>query len=173
MPPKPPDDSELDELRTEETQAMRRLFFQYGRGEFPQFVLGAIASIFPMSMEQVSAYILAVAIDSLFFDTTPFALPVIPDTWIPTNMPNQFALAGGILAGAYVLGSILRWVNSWAWDHFAQHFQHAVRIDTHDVADNHPIYASLNIAMEVAREERYHTHPPPLNKGHIIFPLSN
>jgi ATP-binding cassette subfamily B protein len=116
-------------LRAEDTQAMRRLFFQYGRGEFPQFVLGAIASILAMSMELVPAYILAVANHSLFFDTTPFALPLMTDTWIPTTTPDQFALAGGILAVAYVLGSILTWVNSWAWNHFAQHFQHPVRIE--------------------------------------------
>jgi ATP-binding cassette subfamily B protein len=127
----PPEESDLDELRATDANAIRRLFLEYGRGEFPRFVLGGVASVLAMAMELVPAYILAVAIDSLFFDTRPFDLAGVPASALPDALPEQFALAAGILAAAYLLGSLLTWVNSWAWNYFAQHFQHAVRVDTY------------------------------------------
>jgi ATP-binding cassette subfamily B protein len=126
------DDDEFELLRDGEHRALWRLFTEYGRGEFPQFVVGGVASVLAMLMELVPAYILAVAIDSLFFDTTPFAIAFVPQAWLPETAAAQFGLAAGLLAASHVLGAGLGWVNSYAWNHFAQHFQHAVRVDTYD-----------------------------------------
>jgi len=39
----------------------------------------------------------------------------------------------GIVVAVYVGSAVLGWVNSWAWNRFAQNLQHEVRVDTYDV----------------------------------------
>jgi ABC-type multidrug transport system fused ATPase/permease subunit len=125
-------DDEFAALRAENANAIWRLFRDYGRDEAPRFVAGGVASVLQMTMELVPAFVLAVAIDALFFDTRPFALPLVPDAWLPTAVGDQFLLAGGLLAGAYALNSLLGWANDYLWNGFSQHFQHAVRVDAYD-----------------------------------------
>jgi ATP-binding cassette subfamily B protein len=123
---------EFEDLRAGEERALPRLFGEYGRGERARFTVGAGASLVSMAMELVPAYVLAVAIDSLFFDTRPFALPLVPADWLPPAQAGQFLLVATLLGGAHVVGAVFGWLNSWAWNGFAQHFQHAVRVDAYD-----------------------------------------
>jgi ATP-binding cassette subfamily B protein len=51
---------------------------------------------------------------------------------VPATDWGQFWLAAGLIGGAYLFGAGLGWVNSWAWNHFAQHLQHAIRVDAYD-----------------------------------------
>jgi ATP-binding cassette subfamily B protein len=125
-------EGEFAELRADSDRALVRLFREYGREQFPEFVLGGVASVLAMLMELVPAYVLMVGIDSLFVDERPFSLPLVPDAWLPAEQAEQFALLAVLLGTAYVLGAVMGWVNSWAWNHFAQHFQHAVRVDSYD-----------------------------------------
>lgn len=125
-------DDAFEEVRTADDHALWTLFRGYGRTELPQFLLGGVASIVSRSTELVPALILGIIVDSLFFDSRPFTLPLVPPVWLPTDTWNQLWVAVGIIAGAYLLGAVLGWVNSWAWNHFAQHLQHAIRTDTYD-----------------------------------------
>jgi ATP-binding cassette subfamily B protein len=125
-------DDEFADLRKEDVNAIWRLFREYGRAQFPQFAVGGLASVLQMTMELVPAFVLSVAIDSLFFDTRPFSLPFVPGGWLPGDVGGQFLLAGGLVAGAYALNSLLGWLNSYMWNSFSQHFQHEVRVDTYD-----------------------------------------
>jgi len=126
------DDDEFAELRAEEGNAILRLFGEYGREQLPQFVVGGVASVLQMSMELVPAFVLSVAIDSLFFDTTVFSLPFVPGAWLPDAKPEQFLLATAIIGAAYACNSVFGWLNSYMWNNFAQHFQHEARVDTYD-----------------------------------------
>ena len=132
MPSDPDGDDEFAELRKDDVNAIWRLFREYGREQFPQFVAGGVASVLQMSMELVPAFVLSIAIDALFFDSRAFSLPFVPEAWIPTTAGDQFLLSVGIVAVAYALNSILGWFNSYMWNSFSQHFQHEVRVDTYD-----------------------------------------
>ncbi|MEF8885094.1 MAG: ABC transporter ATP-binding protein [Haloarculaceae archaeon] len=132
MPPGGPDDDEFEELRVEDSAALLRLFDEYGRGERLRFGVGGVASIVSTLMELVPAFLLGVAIDSFFTRGAGFRLPFVPGTWVPTAPLDQFLLLIGLLAGSHVLGALLGWVNSWAWNGFSQHFQHSVRVDAYD-----------------------------------------
>jgi ATP-binding cassette subfamily B protein len=125
-------EDELSELRKEDVHAISRLFTEYGRDQAPKFVAGGVASVLRMLMELVPSLMLALAIDSLFFDTTEFGLPLVPQAWLPATRPEQLLLVGSLVAVAYALNSVLGWANSWLWNSFAQHFQHNVRVDTYD-----------------------------------------
>ncbi|NHX35382.1 MULTISPECIES: ABC transporter ATP-binding protein [Halolamina] len=128
----PDDDDEFAELRAEEGNAILRLFLEYGRERLPTFVGGAGAAIVQMLMALVPSFVLAIAIDSLFFDTRAFSLPLVPAVWIPGDQGGQFLLAGGLVAASYALSSVFSWANNYLWNSFSQHFQHAVRVDTYD-----------------------------------------
>jgi ATP-binding cassette subfamily B protein len=132
MPPSAPGDEEFEDLRREDVNAMLRLFLEYGRGERLRFGLGGLASVFSTLMELVPAFLLGVAIDSFLSDDRPFTLPFVPRSWLPDATIEQFVFLIALLAGAHVLGAGLGWLNSWAWNGFAQHFQHRVRVDAYD-----------------------------------------
>jgi len=125
-------DDEFADVRKTDVNAIWRLFGEYGREQAPVFVAGGLASVLQMLMELVPSFVLSVAIDSLFFDTRPFSLPFVPRDWLPTTAGDQFLLAAALIAVAYALNSILGWANSYLWNRFSQHFQHAVRVDTYD-----------------------------------------
>jgi len=125
-------DDEFAEFRENVDHAMWGMLTDYGRDRLPVFALGTVASILSRALELVPAFVLGLAIDALFFDERAFTLPGVPDAWIPAGLEGQFWLAAGIIGGAFALRAALNWVNSWAWNYFAQHLQHDVRVDTYD-----------------------------------------
>jgi len=106
---------------------LRRVLMTHGRAHLPEFLLGGVASVFSIALELVPSYLLGVAIDVFFTNERPFSLPLIPDAWLPTATREQFVLLVGLAFGLYLTAAALAWVNSLAWNHFAQHLQHEVR----------------------------------------------
>ncbi|WP_207891659.1 ABC transporter ATP-binding protein [Natrarchaeobius halalkaliphilus] len=125
-------DGVFSDIRVEDERAVLRMFRQFGRKRLAYFVLGGLATIFARAMELVPAYILAVAIDSLFFDEQTFAIVGIPSAWLPTDPGQQLLLIAALLGGAHVAGAVLSLVNSWAWNLFSQHFQHELRVAAYE-----------------------------------------
>nr|WP_276255350.1 ABC transporter ATP-binding protein [Halovivax sp. TS33] len=127
------DSDPFDEMRGRVDNAMWELFRDYGRGYKLQFAVGGFASVVARLLELVPALIIGVAIDALFTGDGPYTLPLVPDGWIPGTETGQFWLSVGIIAATYVAVAGLNWLNSWAWNHFAQNVQHDIRTDTYDV----------------------------------------
>jgi len=126
------DDDELADIRADEDRALGGLILEYGRDQLPEFALGGVASVVSRALNLVPALVFGVAIDAIVTDQGPFELPLFPAAWVPATDWAQFWLATGLIGGAYLVGAGLGWVNSWAWNHFAQHLQHNVRVDTYD-----------------------------------------
>ncbi|MFB6104350.1 MAG: ABC transporter ATP-binding protein [Halobacteriaceae archaeon] len=126
------EDDELADVRADEDRALGGLILEYGRAQLPEFVVGGVASIVSRALNLLPALVFGVAIDAIVTDQGPFTLPLFPAAWVPATDWGQFWLATGLIGGAYVVGAGLGWVNSWAWNHFAQHLQHDVRVDTYD-----------------------------------------
>ncbi|MFC6734097.1 MULTISPECIES: ABC transporter ATP-binding protein [unclassified Haladaptatus] len=118
--------------REEVDWPMLRLFREYGR-RFPVPMGVALASnlVSPV-LVLVPAYLLKVAIDSLFTQEAPFALPLVPDVWLPTTTADQLVLLFGLLVATYGLRAMLTWTGSWGWALFAENVQHALRTDVYD-----------------------------------------
>ncbi|MFB6176787.1 MAG: hypothetical protein ABEI99_06525, partial [Halobaculum sp.] len=106
------DDDEFADIRADDENALWRLFRTYGRGQLLRFVGGGVASVVRMSMELVPSLMLAVAIDSLFFDTSPFrfavfGVDVIPQAWLPATDGQRLLFVGSIVVAAYALNSVM------------------------------------------------------------------
>jgi ATP-binding cassette subfamily B protein len=127
------EDGEFEDLQEGVDRPMVHVFSEYGRDHLGVFVFGALASIVARGFELLPALVLGTAIDAVLFERNPFNLLIVPQSWIPEGRLAQFWLAVGLILAAYVFGAALNWANSWAWNYFAQHLQHEVRVDTYDV----------------------------------------
>ena len=111
---------------------MLRLFREYGK-RYPKPVVVALAAnmVAPL-MGLLPAYLLAVAIDSLFTQEQPFALPFIPPDLLPGTPAEQLTFIFAMLIGVYAFNSVTTWMGSWGWSLFAEHVQHALRTDVYN-----------------------------------------
>ena len=126
------DDDPFEEQRGNVQNPMRRLFFEYGRERSGSFALGLSASIGARLLDLLPPILLGVAIDAIFFDTEPYDLPLVPDAWLPAGQAAQFWFTIGLVALAFFGGAVLHYIRNWGWNRFAQHVQHAVRVDTYE-----------------------------------------
>jgi ATP-binding cassette subfamily B protein len=128
----PADDDPFEAQRARTANPIRRLFAEYGRDRAGVFAVGVLASLFARLLDLLPPLLLGVAIDAIFLDEGPFALPLVPDAWLPADPEPQFWLVVGIVLASFLGGAVLHWVRNWGWNRFAQHVQHAVRTDTYD-----------------------------------------
>ncbi|MFB6129385.1 MAG: ABC transporter ATP-binding protein, partial [Salinigranum sp.] len=125
-------DDPFEEQREGTENPMRRLFWTYGRDNAPQFVVGLLASVFARALDLLPPVVLAVAIDSIFRNDSPFSLPFVPRSWLPNDPQTQFLVSVGVIALSFFGGAAFHWSRNWGWNSFAQNIQHAVRTDTYD-----------------------------------------
>jgi ATP-binding cassette subfamily B protein len=122
----------LVEEREEVNWPMLRLFTEYGRQYPVPMAAALVANLVAPVLTLVPAYLLKVAIDSLFTREEAFSLPLVPAAMLPDELAGQLLLLFGLLVGAYALRALLTWAGSWGWALFAEHVQHALRTDVYD-----------------------------------------
>jgi ATP-binding cassette subfamily B protein len=138
----PDEDDPFEEQRERTANPMRRLFGEYGRPYASQFAVGMLASVAARVLDLLPPLLLGLAIDAIFLDTRPLALPLVPDAWVPngpdatylgvTGDAAQFAWVVAVVAGSFGVGAVFHYVRNWGWNAFAQNVQHDVRTDTYD-----------------------------------------
>ncbi|WP_336021819.1 ABC transporter ATP-binding protein [Halobellus salinisoli] len=128
----PAEDDPFERQRERAENPMRRLFDEYGRENAFAFVVGLLSSVVARLLDLLPPVLLAVAVDSIFFDERPFSLWLVPDAWLPTTPTGQLHLAAALIALSFFGGAAFHWTRNWGWNSFAQHIQHAVRTDTYD-----------------------------------------
>ncbi|MFA1610244.1 ABC transporter ATP-binding protein [Halobellus rubicundus] len=126
------DDDPFERQRERAENPMRRLFAEYGRDNATAFLVGLVSSVVARVLDLLPPILLAVAVDSIFFDTRPFSLWLVPDAWLPATQIDQLYLSAGLIAVSFLGGAAFHWTRNWGWNAFAQHIQHAVRTDTYD-----------------------------------------
>jgi len=122
----------LDDLREHAPRPMRYLAARYGRDHVPELALGGLMTVLGAALFSVPAFVLGVALDAIFADTRPFALPLVPQELLPPTTAGQFWLTVGIVSGSFLLASIAGYVRGWALNRVAQDVQHEVRTDTYE-----------------------------------------
>lgn len=111
---------------------MLRLFKQYGR-QYPVPMLVALgANMVSPLLGLAPAYLLSVAIDSLFTNERVFDLPLIAQSQLPSETGDQVLLMFGLIILTYTLSAAMTWCGSWGWALFAEHVQHALRTDVYE-----------------------------------------
>jgi ATP-binding cassette subfamily B protein len=126
------DDDPFEEQRDNVQNPMRRLFLTYGRERAGSFTLGLTASVAARLLDLLPPLLLGVAIDAIFLDNEAYDLPLVPAAWIPADAEAQFWFTIGLVALGFFGGAGLHYVRNWGWNRFAQHVQHAVRVDTYE-----------------------------------------
>jgi ATP-binding cassette subfamily B protein len=126
------EDDPFESQRERADRPMRRLFDEYGRDSAGQFVVGMLASIVARTLDLLPPLLLGIAVDAIFLDQRPFALPLVPPAWLPSGHEAQFWFTTGVVVAAFGVGAVFHYVRNWGWNAFAQRVQHAVRVDTYD-----------------------------------------
>jgi len=126
------EDDPFEKQRERAENPMRRLFDEYGRENAVAFAVGVASSVVARLLDLLPPVLLAVAVDSIFFDERPFSLWLVPDAWLPTAQTEQLYVATGLIALSFFGGAAFHWTRNWGWNSFAQNIQHAIRTDTYD-----------------------------------------
>ncbi len=111
---------------------MWRLFAEYGKGYFPQFLAGFIGTVLGRLSGLLPPIVLGIAIDAIFLHKQAFRLGPIPSAWLPTTPTGQLWLSIGVVLASFLVGAVFSWVEGWGWNAFAQGVQHKLRVDTYD-----------------------------------------
>ena len=126
------EDDPFEEQRERAENPMRRLFDEYGRENTVAFAVGVASSVVARLLDLLPPVLLAVAVDSIFFNERPFSLWLVPDVWLPTTQVEQLYVATGLIGLSFLGGAAFHWTRNWGWNSFAQNIQHAIRTDTYD-----------------------------------------
>ncbi|WP_415383360.1 ABC transporter ATP-binding protein [Halosimplex sp. TS25] len=131
-----PDDDDEDDIFSDEREdierPMSRLLGKYAR-RYPKPVCLALAAnmVSPL-LGLAPAWLLALAIDGLFTESTPYRLPLVPVEMLPETTQGKMLLTVGLFVSVYLLTTILTWLGSWGWAVFAENVQHELRTDVYD-----------------------------------------
>ncbi len=115
-----------------ERGTMWRLFAEYGKGYWLQFVAGFVGTVLGRLSGLLPPVVLGIAIDAIFLHKRAFRLGPIPSGWLPTTPAGQLWLSIGIVLSSFLVGAVFSWVEGWGWNAFAQGVQHKLRVDTYD-----------------------------------------
>jgi len=122
----------FEEQRGNTEDAMRRLFYEYGKPNAFQFVVGVVSSVASRLLDLLPPLLLGLAIDAVFSDEREFSILFVPDAWLPEEPEAQFWVIVLLVAGSFALAAAFHWTRNWGFNSFAQNIQHSVRTDTYD-----------------------------------------
>jgi ATP-binding cassette subfamily B protein len=125
-------DESLDHLRNQTDRPMRYLARQYGPDNLSYLVVGGLMTVLGAALFSIPALVLGIALDALFQGNQAFALPLVPDAWIPDSREGQFWLTVAIVTGAFLTAAGAGYVRGWALNRVAQDVQHDLRTDTYE-----------------------------------------
>ena len=125
-------ETELDAYRDRVEKPLWRLFTQYGRGERRWLAIGLVTSVFTYAALLVTPLALGTTIDAVFTQESAYALPLVPEAWLPEDRTDQFRLSAAIIGAALLGGAVLQWVRGVSINFFAHGVMYAIRVDAYE-----------------------------------------
>ena len=125
-------ETELDAHRDRVEKPLWRLFKRYGRGERRWLAVGLVTSTLAYGALLVTPIVLGTTIDAVFTGESAYALPLVPDVWLPTTRVAQFRFSAAVVGGALLGGAILQWVRGVAINYFAHSVMYGIRVDGYE-----------------------------------------
>ncbi|MXR40018.1 hypothetical protein GRX01_01415 [Halobaculum sp. WSA2] len=125
-------ETELDAYRDRVEKPLWRLFVAYGRGEWRWLAVGLLTSVFTYAALLVTPIVLGTTIDAVFTQESAYALPLVPEAWLPTARTDQFRLSATIIGVALLGGAVLQWVRGVSINFFAHGVMYAIRVDAYE-----------------------------------------
>jgi ATP-binding cassette subfamily B protein len=125
-------ETKLDAYRDQVSRPLNRLFRTYGPGKKWWLGLGLVTSVLAYGMVLVTPIVLGTTIDAVFTQESAYALPLVPDAWLPSSRMAQFWFSTAVVAVALLGGAVLQWVRGVAINYFAHGVMYAIRVDTYE-----------------------------------------
>jgi ATP-binding cassette subfamily B protein len=82
---------------------------RFARPRWRSFALGAGLLLVAVVLQRVPALFVGVALDALLLDSQAYALPLVPNGWLPTSTGGQAALTVAVVGGSVVGESAAKW----------------------------------------------------------------
>ena len=101
-------ETELDAYRERVEHPIWRLFRAYATGKAAWLVLGLTTSVLAYGTLLVTPIVLGTTIDAVFSGESAYALPLVPDAWLPTGQTAQFWFSTAVVGTALLGGAILQ-----------------------------------------------------------------
>ena len=127
-----PFETELDAYRDRVSRPLLRLFRAYAPGEQSWLVLGLVTSVLAYGTVLVTPIVLGTTIDAVFTGESAYALPLVPEAWLPTDPTAQFWLSATVVGVALLGGALLQWVRGVAMNYFAHGVMFTIRTDAYE-----------------------------------------
>ncbi|MCO8246179.1 MULTISPECIES: ABC transporter ATP-binding protein [unclassified Haladaptatus] len=128
------EDEKFSEQRDRVDSPIRRLFGTYGREHWFPLSVGIVASLAAHLLSLLPPVLLGIALDAIFpvQNPQPYRLPLIPQSWIPTDHFAQLWFTVGLITLSFIGSALGGLAKGWGLNEFAQSIQHEVRSDTYD-----------------------------------------
>ncbi|SDJ42957.1 ABC transporter ATP-binding protein [Natronorubrum texcoconense] len=123
------DETPFDVYREDVDRPLSRLFREYAPGRLGWFSVGMLANFVARMASLVPPLLLGVAIDAVFIGESPYALPLVPDAWLPTETMDQFWFTIAAIAISFLVVALFTWIYGVTANLFAHDVMHAVRVD--------------------------------------------
>jgi ATP-binding cassette subfamily B protein len=125
-------ETELDAYREQVERPLWRLFRAYTPDHALWLTVGLVTSVLAYGTVLVTPIVLGTTIDAVFTQESAYALPLVPDAWLPGDRTAQFWFSTGVVAAALLGGAVLQWVRGVAINYFAHGVMYAIRVDAYE-----------------------------------------
>jgi ATP-binding cassette subfamily B protein len=132
MAPSDAFETELDAYRDQVERPLWRLFRAYTPDHALWLTIGLVTSVLAYGTVLVTPIVLGTTIDAVFTQESAYALPLVPDAWLPGRQEAQFWVSTGVVAAALLGGAVLQWVRGVAINYFAHGVMYAIRVDAYE-----------------------------------------
>ena len=115
----------------DEPRPLLSLVREGGRGDFRYLGWGAVGSLVGQFLSNLDMFVIGLAFDAMFNDRA-YALPLVPEGWIPADPTPQLAFTVGLLLAAKAADLSISISSQWSLFLFAQRTLHRIRVDAFD-----------------------------------------
>ena len=112
---------------------------RYARPHSLRFLVAALGTLLAQIPGRVPALVVGVALDAILLADTPYTLPLVPRSAIPTGTEEQVVFTAGLLAAAYLIDGGLSWIAGRVGGTARLRTLHDIRVDTFDALVSHDL----------------------------------
>ncbi|MFB6134266.1 MAG: ABC transporter ATP-binding protein, partial [Halanaeroarchaeum sp.] len=105
---------------------------RYGLPYWPYFLVGLVVDVGTIVLWRIPEYVIGIAVDAVFLESGPYALPVVPEAMIPATRLDQLWFTFAILVAVFVVGQALNVLGSLSTGWATKRMVHDARTDVYD-----------------------------------------
>ncbi|MFC6837977.1 ABC transporter ATP-binding protein [Halomarina ordinaria] len=125
-------ETELDAYRERVEHPLWRLFRTYTPDHALWLAVALVTSVVAYGTVLVTPIVLGTTIDAVFAEESAYALPLVPEAWLPDERTAQFWLSTVVVGTALLGGAVIQWVRGVAINYFAHGVMYAIRVDAYE-----------------------------------------